>query len=191
MLKKIAIALAAVVVVLAGVIVSRPDTFRLERSAVIAAPPAVVFPMVDDFHNWAAWSPWEKLDPGMKRTFSGPAAGTGAQYAWAGNDQVGEGRMTIVESQPESRIGIKLEFLKPWAATNDTLFVFSPDATGTRVSWTMEGRNNFMAKAFSLFASMESMVGPDFEKGLAAMKSAAEAEARRPAADPAESKPAS
>ena len=188
MLKKVAVALAVLVVVLAGVIATRPDSYRVERSAAVAAPPALLFAMVDDFHNWSAWSPWEKLDPGMKRTFAGPSAGVGAKYAWAGNDQVGEGRMTIVESQPPDRIAIKLEFLKPWESTSDTLFRFGPQGAGTRVSWAMEGRHNFMSKAFSLFASMDSMVGPDFEKGLAEIKRLAEAEAQKPAGEP---KPAS
>lgn len=190
MLKKIALSLLVLVVVLSAVVATRPDGYRVERSAVIAAPPAVVFALVEDFHKWAGWSPWEKLDPDMQRSFAGPRAGVGATYAWAGNDKVGEGRMTIAESVPAQRIGITLQFLKPWESTSDTLFTFAPDGAGTRVSWAMQGRHNFMSKAFSLFASMDSMVGPDFEKGLAALRSLAEAEAQKPPTEALAEEPA-
>ena len=184
MVKKIAVALVVLLLLLAGVVASRPDSYRVERVATIAAPAELLFPMVNDFHRWGAWSPWEKLDPAMKRSFEGPAAGVGAKYGWSGNDEVGEGRMTIVESQPPARIGIKLEFVKPWESTSDTLFTFAQQGAATRVTWAMEGRHNFVSKAFSMFAAMDAMVGPDFEKGLASMKGLAEAEALKAAAQP-------
>lgn len=174
MLKKILIGVTAVVVLFVIVVATRPADFKIERSTTVLAPPAVVFAQVNDFHAWPAWSPWEKLDPGMKRQHSGEPSGTGAQYAWQGNDDVGEGKMTIEKSEPPSSIGIKLEFLKPFAATNDTVFTFAPSGAGTKVTWTMTGKNNFGAKAFSLFMNMDKLVGGDFEKGLAAMKAVSE-----------------
>jgi len=179
MLKKTGIALAVLVAIAVAVIATRPDSFRVERSSLVAAPPASVFPLVNDFHKWTAWSPWEKLDPNLKRSYEGPSEGAGAKYAWVGNSEVGEGRMTIVDSKAPGSISIKLEFLKPFASTSDTLFTFAPDGAGTRVTWTMSGRNNLMAKAFSVFMDMDKMVGPDFEKGLAAMKTLAEADAAK------------
>ncbi len=174
MIKKIALALGAIVVVFLGVVAMQPADFRIERSAVIAAPPADVFAQVNDFHNWVAWSPWEKLDPAMKKTFSGAAAGVGAIYDWTGDDKVGTGRMTLTDSQPSNLIRIKLEFMKPFEATNTTEFIFTPEGGGTKVTWNMSGNNNFMAKAAGLFMNMEKMVGGDFEKGLAQLKTAAE-----------------
>lgn len=175
MIKKIALALGGIVVVFLGVVAMQPADFRIERSAVIAAPPEVVFAQVNDFHNWAAWSPWEKLDPAMKKTFSGAAAGVGSVYEWTGNDEVGAGRMTLTESRPAELIRIKLEFLKPFEATNTTDFTFKPEGGGTKTIWSMTGNNNFMAKAAGLFMNMEKMVGGDFEKGLAQLKTVSEA----------------
>ena len=179
MIKKIAIALGAVVIIFLGVVAMQPADFRIERSAAIAAPPADVFAQVNDFHNWTAWSPWEKLDPALKKTYSGAAAGGGAVYEWAGNDQVGTGRMTLTDSQPSNLIRIKLEFIKPFEATNTTEFLLTPDGGGTKVTWSMTGNNNFMAKAAGLFMNMEKMVGGDFEKGLAQMKTVAEAAVKK------------
>lgn len=175
MARKILIGVAAVLLLLVLVVVTRPATFHVERAITVAAPPDNAFALVNDFHAWPAWSPWEKLDPNMKRTFEGPSAGVGAQYAWSGNDDVGEGRMTVEKSDQPSQIGIKVEFLKPWAATNQTTFRFTPAAGGSKVTWAMDGENDFMAKAASLFMDMDKLIGGDFEKGLAAMKMAAEA----------------
>jgi hypothetical protein len=130
---------------------------------------------VNDFHQWELWSPWAKLDPAATNTFTGPAAGTGAMFSWAGNSDVGVGSMTITESRPSELILIKLEFLKPFASTADTEFAFAPVGDQTKVTWTMSGKNNFISKAFCLFMNMDKMIGSDFEKGLVAMKSAAEA----------------
>ena len=148
-------------------VATRPAAFRVERSADIAAPAATIFPLLNDFHQWAAWSPWEKLDSQMTKTFGGPPAGTGATYAWVGNKKVGEGRMTITESKPTQFLSLKLEFLKPFTATNQTTFLLSPSATGTRVVWRMDGNRNFMMKAFGLMMNMDKLVGGDFERGLA------------------------
>jgi hypothetical protein len=174
MLKKIAISLAIALGVLIAVIATRPATFRLQRSTTIAAPAEVVFAQINDFRKWGTWSPWEKIDPNLKRTYGGAASGVGADYAWAGNNQVGEGRMTITASQPNERIAIRLEFLAPFAATNEAEFTLKPAPGGVGVTWSMSGNNNFVAKAFSLFVDMDSLVGKDFEAGLAALKSVAE-----------------
>lgn len=175
-LTKVLLGVAIVLAVLSGIIALQPAEFRVVRSASIATPPERVFAAVNNFHQWRAWSPWEELDPNMKRTFDGPAAGTGSKYGWAGNDDVGEGGMTILESKPNELIRIRLEFIKPFASEATTEFVFKPEGGGTRVDWIMSGNNGFISKAFCLFmGGMDRMVGPDFEKGLAKMKSVAEA----------------
>jgi uncharacterized protein YndB with AHSA1/START domain len=169
MLKKIALVLVVVLAVFAGVVATRPAEFRIVRERTVSAPPEVVHAYVNDFRKWPEWSPWEKLDPAMKRDLSGASAGTGAAYHWVGNDKVGEGRMTITDSRPGQSVTIRLEFIKPWTATNTTQFDFAPSASGTKVTWAMSGHNNFMAKAICLFMDMDKMVGPDFEKGLAGL----------------------
>src|SRR5882757_5057016 len=174
MLRKILIGVAAVIVVFVVVVATRPAAFHIERSASVAAPPEVVFAQVNDFHAWSAWSPWEKLDPQLKRSYEGAAAGPGSMYGWTGNDKVGEGRMTIEKSDKPSLVVIKLEFLKPFAATNTATFTFDRAPEGTKVTWAMDGTNNFMAKAASLFMDMDKMIGGDFDRGLAAMKTVAE-----------------
>jgi hypothetical protein len=175
MLKKILIALVIIVAGLALVIALQPATFRVTRTATIAAAPADVFALVNDFRNWDAWSPWAKLDPAMKTSYAGSPSGQGAVYSWVGNSDVGEGSMTIIDSQPASRVNIRLEFIKPFASVADNLFEFAPAAAGTTVTWTMSGDNNFLSKAFCLFTGgMDGMIGPDFEKGLAQMKAVAE-----------------
>jgi hypothetical protein len=184
MVRKIFLGIVVLILVLVVVIATRPSTFRVERSITIAAPPENAFAQVNDFHKWGAWSPWEKMDLQMKKTFEGPPAGTGAAYAWAGNDKVGEGRMTIERSDKPSQIGIRLEFLKPFAATCHATFTFAPVPEGTKATWVMEGHNNFMAKAFSLVMNMDKSVGGDFERGLASLKTVAEG-ASKPATNPA------
>jgi hypothetical protein len=169
------IIIVAVIALFVVVVATRPAPFHLERSISVAAPPAEVFVEVNDFRRWAAWSPWEKMDPEMKKTFSGAATGTGARYAWVGNSKVGEGRMTIDESVEPSLVKLTLEFLKPWQATNVTTFSFVSDAAGTRVTWAMDGKHTgFVPKAFALVVSMDKLVGRDFERGLAALKTVAE-----------------
>ena len=178
MLKKILLGIVVMLVVLIAVclvlVLMQPAHYQVERSTTINAPAPAVFTLVNDFHKWDSWSPWAKLDPGMKTTYEGPAAGTGASYSWTGNSQVGEGKMTIIESRPSDLIKIKLEFIKPFAATNATDFTFTPSGNSTNVKWTMSGDNNFIGKAFSLFMNMDKMIGADFEKGLAQMKMVAE-----------------
>jgi uncharacterized protein YndB with AHSA1/START domain len=182
MLKKIAIAVLLVVVVFIAVVASRPSQFHVERSARVAAPPEAVFPLINDFHRWPSWSPWEKLDPGMQREYSGEPQGKGAAYAWTGNDDVGKGSMRIIESQPPSTVAIALEFKEPWQATNATLFSVNPDGDGSRVTWGMDGESNFMFKAVGLFMNMDEMVGKDFEAGLDNLARVAEVEAKTGAA---------
>jgi hypothetical protein len=165
----------AVVVVVAVIAALQPADFRITRTATISASPPTVFAQVNDFHRWQAWSPWAKLDPAMNQNYEGPPAGTGAIYTWAGNNKVGEGRLTITDSQPSDLIRIRLEFLRPWKATNATEFTFKPQGDQTVVTWTMTGQKNLMLKAFGLFTSMDKMAGGDFEKGLAQMKAVAEA----------------
>ena len=177
MVKKIGIGLLCASLLLVVFIATRPAHFRIERSAQIDAPSAVVFPLINDFHNWPKWSPWEKLDPSMKKTFSGAPAGTGAGYAWVGNDKAGEGRMTITESKPSELVSMKLEFLKPFAATNQATFKLTPAGNGTQVHWIMEGDNGFMAKGFGLVMNMDSLVGKDFEEGLSNLNRVAQSPA--------------
>ena len=171
--------LATLVVVFVLVVALQPSEFRVVRSTTIAAPPAEVFAQVNDFHNWDAWSPWTKLDPACKYTFEGPAAGTGAVYTWSGNDQVGEGRMTILDSRPVEQVRIKLDFVKPFESTATVEFDFKAEGEQSKVTWTMHGENNFLSKAFCLFVNMDKMLGSDFEKGLAQMKAVAEANAKK------------
>jgi carbon monoxide dehydrogenase subunit G len=175
MLRITAFVLAAIVAVLAVAIGMQPDTYRVTRSIDIAAPPAAVHAWINDFHKWDAWSPWAKLDPNMKTTYSGAPAGPSASYHWTGNDEVGEGRMTILESEDGRRVKINLEFIKPFASTALTDFTISPAGPGSRVEWTTGGDMNFLSKAMCLFmGGMDKMIGPDFEKGLAQLKAAAE-----------------
>jgi hypothetical protein len=174
MLKKILIALVVIVIVFVIVVALQPTDFRITRSATIAASPEAVFAQVNDLHKWDAWSPWAKLDPAMKQTHEGAAAGVGAIYSWDGNSDVGAGRMTITETRTNEAVLIKLEFFKPMAAVSDTEFMFKPEGNQTTVTWTMSGKNNFVSRAFCLFMNMDKMVGGDFEKGLASLKTIAE-----------------
>lgn len=156
---------------LAGVVATKPNEFRVERSTVIAAPPDAVFEHVNDFHKWEAWSPWAKLDPNAKNSFSGPESGTGAAFKWVGNDKVGEGSMTIVDAQPPDRLQIRLDFEKPMKDTSQVEFTFQPTGDQTKVTWTMSGRyQNFAGKAFCTLFNMQKMIGDKFEEGLASMK---------------------
>jgi hypothetical protein len=177
---KILLVVAVLVVVFVIIVAMQPAAFRVTRAAKIAAPPVVVFEQVNDFHKWAAWSPWEKKDPAMTRSFEGASAGSGAVYRWKGNKDVGEGGMTITDSRPGDLVRIRLEFLKPFAATNTAEFIFKPEGNGqTNVTWSMSGEKNFFFKAFGLFMDMDKMIGPDFEKGLAALKTVAESQQRQ------------
>jgi hypothetical protein len=178
MIKKILLGATVIVVLIlvicVVVVAMQPAHYHVERSATMNAPALAVFNQVNDFHKWDAWSPWAKIDPNMKTNYEGAPAGNGAVYSWVGNSDVGEGRMTITDSKPGELIKIKLEFIKPFAATNATVFNFKPQGNQTAVTWTMDGDNNFVGKAMCLFMSMDKMVGGDFEKGLAQMKTVAE-----------------
>jgi Polyketide cyclase / dehydrase and lipid transport len=170
-----AIIFVAILVIAFLVVASlRPNTFSLSRSADIKAPPEKIFPHLNDFKNWGAWSPWEKMDPDLKRSFSGSASGQGARYSWVGNKKVGEGNMEITRSMPSSNIELNLNFLKPFKASNITEFKITPNGNMTTVNWEMRGPLNLMMKVMHMFMNMDSMVGKDFEQGLANLKSIVE-----------------
>lgn len=178
MIKKILLVLAAFVAVVLVLAAFKPSTYRVARSVTIAAPAATAFAEVNDLHRWNAWSPYEKLDPAMKRSFEGAPAGNGAAYAWEGNSKVGTGRMTIVESRPAEAVRMKLEFLKPMKGEGEALFSFKPEGNNTVVTWEMNGDCNYVAKIVSVFCSMDKMMGPQFEEGLNALKGVAESKGR-------------
>lgn len=165
------------VILISGVLIyaaSKPDTFRVQRTATIAAPPEKVFGMIADLHSWATWSPWERMDPAMKKTYSGPAQGTGAVLEWDGNKDVGTGRMEIVSTAPSSRVVIKLDFLKPFEAHNQAEFTVEGNGSVTSITWAMHGPQPYMMKVMDLLIGMDKMVGKDFEAGLANLKQLAE-----------------
>ena len=170
----ILLALAFIAILFIVVITGQPDEFKVVRSTKISAPTEKIFPHVNDLHKWEAWSPWAKLDPNAISSFDGAAAGVGAAMSWDGNKKIGAGEMTITESRPNDLIRIRLEFIRPFQATNMAEFTFKPDGNQTLMTWSMTGQNNFFFKAFGLFMNCDTMVGGDFEKGLAAMKSVAE-----------------
>ena len=190
MARKILIIVAVLLLLLVGIIMSRPSTFTVSRSKTIAAPPAIVFAQVSDFHKWADWSPWEKLDPNMQKTYGGPESGTGATYEWSGSGDVGKGKMTIT-SAANDNVEIDLEFIEPFPAKNKTVISLKPAGEGTDVTWSMSGENNFLGKAMSLVMDMDRMIGTDFDKGLeslsmVSMSAAAAAPAPAPEPEPAE-----
>ncbi|MGH6791484.1 MAG: SRPBCC family protein [Methyloceanibacter sp.] len=174
MLKKILIALAAILLIFVVVVAMQPSEFHVERTATVAAPQADVFARVNDFHKWDTWSPWAKLDPAAKVNFEGPPSGEGTVMTWDGNDKVGEGKMTLVESRPSDLVKIKVDFVKPFEGSSTSQFTFKPDGDRTAVTWTMDARHNFLEKAFCLIMNGRKMVGDDMEKGLAQMKSVVE-----------------
>ena len=177
-LGRVLVVVGALLGLLAVVVAMQPAEFRVTRRIIIGAPPSAVFAQVNDFHRWEAWNPWATIDPGMRQTYEGAPAGVGAVYAWAGNHEVGEGRMTLTESRPDELIRIRLEFLKPFAATSTAEFVFEPAGDQTAVTWSMTGQNSFMAKAIHLVMNMDRMIGGQFEVGLARMKAVAETAAK-------------
>lgn len=155
-------------------VLTRPDEFRVQREVSISADAAKIYPYINDFHNWNAWSPWEKRDPAMKRTFSGAESGKGAVYEWDGNDEVGKGRMEILDSNPPEKVVIKLDFIKPFEGHNTAEFSLAPDGKSTKVTWLMYGPNSFVAKVMDIFCNMDKMIGTDFESGLSNLKTLAE-----------------
>ena len=174
MFKTIAIVVVLLIAALLAYAATKPDTFRVQRAASIKAPPAKIFALLNDFHRWDAWSPWEKKDPAMKRTFGAATSGKGAVYAWEGNLEVGQGRMEIAESVPPTRVAIKLDFVKPFEARNIVEFTLERKGDSTNVTWAMHGPNAYLAKVMQVFFSMDKMVGKDFETGLANLKALAE-----------------
>jgi len=178
-LKLILFSIAAIIGVFLVIVALQPGDFRVSRSAIIAAPAAEIFPHVNQLKKWDAWSPWMKLDPNAKSSFEGPPAGKGATMSWAGNNQVGEGKMTITESRPSELVQFHLEFYKPMAGTSDAEFSFKPAGNQTTVTWTMMGKNNFIGKAMCLFMNMDKMVGGQFEQGLTSMKAIVEESAAK------------
>lgn len=166
-----------IIVLVAGVLILaafKPDTFRIQREASIKAPPEKIFALINDFNRWGAWSPWEKKDPAMKRTFGATTSGKGAVYAWEGNKDVGQGRMQIAESVPSSKVALNLDFVKPFEAHNLVVFTLEPKGDATNVTWAMQGHTPYFAKIIHVFVNMDKMVGKDFEAGLANLKAAAE-----------------
>lgn len=192
MFRKIALTLFVLIAVSAVAIFAiastRPATFHIERSVTTEASPAAVYAVLNDLHRFPEWSPWQELDPDMKITHEGPPSGVGATYTWAGNKDVGEGRMAITASTPNESVEEKLEFVKPWASTCDVKFTIAPEGAGSKVTWAMDGTNDTMAKVMGMFMNMDQMVGKDFEKGLAKLKAVTEAQ---PAAADSTAMPAS
>lgn len=167
----IIVAIIAVVLIVAAM---RPDQFRIERSATIQAAPERIFPLINDLHRWQSWSPYEKKDPDMQRSFEGPSAGPGAAYGWNGNKNIGSGRMQISESIPSSHVRLQLEFFTPFKASNVADFVLEPQGAATRITWSMQGRANFMSKLMGLVFNIDKMVGKDFEDGLVNLRTLTE-----------------
>jgi hypothetical protein len=178
MLKKVLGSVAALVAALAVIVALQPSRFRIARQTSVGAPASAVFALVDDLHRWEAWNPWQKVDPNVQNTYSGAESGPGASFAWAGNEDVGKGRMTIVDSRPGELVRIRLEFLEPYAATNTAEFTFEPQGDRTLVTWAMSGENSFLGKAIGLVMDMDRMIGDQFEKGLADLKAIAETSAQ-------------
>jgi hypothetical protein len=174
MLAMIVVVVLVALAVILGLAATKPDSFRYERATSVQAPPEKIYPHIADFHGWAAWSPWEKLDPALKRSYSGTPSGKGAVYAWEGNSKAGSGRMEITETAAPSKVTIKLDFLKPFEAHNTAEFTLAPRGDATEVRWAMYGASPFMVKLMGIFMNMGDMVGKDFETGLANLKALAE-----------------
>lgn len=166
----VAIVLAAGIAAVLVFAVTKPDTFRVERTLTVKAPAHAIYPQVADFHRWTAWSPYESRDPAMKRTFGGAAEGKGATYAWAGNNNVGAGQMEILEANAPLRLRIKLDFERPFEGHNSAEFTFVPQGDATLITWAMYGPAPFLSKLMQVFINMDSMIGKDFEAGLASLK---------------------
>lgn len=166
MIKRVLLILAVLIAALVVIIALQPSDFRVTRSAVLPGPPEAVFEHVNDLRKWEGWSPWADLDPDSTAAFHGPATGTGSAMSWSGNNDIGEGTMTITESRPGERIEMQLAFVRPFQGVSKVEFTFVPDAGGTLVTWTMSGTNDFLAKAIGLVMDCDTMIGTEFEKGL-------------------------
>lgn len=174
MIASLVIVVAVLIALLLVYAATRPDTFRVERSAIINAPPENIFPLINDFRKWEPWSPWEKVDPAVKRTYSGTASGEGAVYEWSGNKNIGQGRMEIIESSPPSKIKLKIDFIKPFEAHNTIEFTLVPQGGSTLVTQAMYGPSPFISRLMGIFCSMDKMVGRKYEEGLANLKALSE-----------------
>jgi uncharacterized protein YndB with AHSA1/START domain len=177
MLRKLFVVLLVVTMGFIGLIALQPSTFEVSRMVLVPAPPSDVFAMVNDLHRWDGWSPWLKLDPNARMTYEGPDAGPGAAVRWAGNEEVGEGRMEILENRPDERVRLRLEFIKPFPGKSEMEFDFEPAEGGTQVTWSMTGHNNLVGKVMCLFIDMDKKIGGDFERGLANLRGAVPAAA--------------
>ena len=174
MLKKIAILVIVLIALLLLYAATRPNALRVQRTVRMKATPERVFASINDLHAWTAWSPWEKLDPAMKRTYSGPAGGVGAVYEWDGNSDVGAGRMEIIEATPPTKLVVKLDFLKPIAGHDTAEFTLDPKGDSTDVTWAMYGPTPYIGKLIGVFVSMDKMIGKDFDNGLAGLRAGVE-----------------
>jgi hypothetical protein len=179
MLKRVVLAVFVAALAILAFISTRESTYSVSRSTTIAAPAEVVFGMVNNLGEWVEWSPWDSLDPAMKKTFVGPSSGVGASYAWSGNSDVGKGKMTIIESRPPTEVSYRLEFEEPWASVSNPGFTIEKEGDGVYVTWTLTGEHRFLGKAMSLFVDLDQAIGPDFERGLVALKARSETEAKR------------
>ena len=182
MVKKVVLVLLAILAVafvaILGIAATKPDVMVVERSATIEAPPEIIYPYIANLNSFGKWSPWEEKDPNMERKFSGPESGKGAAYEWNGNDDVGQGRMEITSVEEPTKIVMSLHFIKPFEGDNDVVYTLSPTDSGTKVNWMMKGESPFMCKIMQVFMNMEEMCGKDFEKGLAKLKTLAEADSK-------------
>lgn len=174
MFKTVLIVIVALIAAIFIYAATKPDTFRVQRTVNIKAPAEKIFPLIDDLHSWSAWSPFEKLDPAMKKTFSGSASGKGAGYEWEGNSRAGKGSMEITESTPPSKITIKLDFAKPMEGHNTAEFTLEGRGDTTDVTWAMYGPTPFISKLMQVFLNMDTLIGKEFENGLANLKTLAE-----------------
>jgi hypothetical protein len=176
MLNKVTLVILCLVAGTLAYAATRPDALHVERTAIIKAPPARIFPFIGDLHSWTSWSPWEKLDPAMERTYGGAASGRGAVYSWKGNRRVGQGRMEIIDASQPARITIKVDFSEPFETRNVARFLLSPQGDSTSVTWSMDGRIPYIVKLMGIFVNLDAMIGNDFEAGLANLKALAETE---------------
>ena len=175
MIKKILIGLVLIIAIVCVIASFQSDDMNITRTATSTAPPQTVFKIVNDFRQWDSWSPWSKLDPNLKKSLEGPPEGVGAIYKWSGNNEVGEGSTTLVESRPNEKIAMKLAFVRPFEGSSDVQFTFTPEGTGTKIIWAMQSKKPFIGKIMSLFMDCEKMCGDQFLEGLANLKRVAEA----------------
>jgi hypothetical protein len=181
MMQKILIGLIATIGSFVALILLQPSEYRVTRTTTMSAPAPDIFAQIDDFHRWQAWSPWAQRDPAAKASFDGPASGKGAVFAWSGNNEVGEGRMTLTDSRPGELVKIRTDFVKPFVGTSYSDFTLKPEGSSTSVSWSMFGENDFIGKAMCLFISMDKVLGGEMDKGLASIKQLVEAGTKKPA----------